>query len=302
MGEETGRIVNIHLKMGQYCSCCLATHTTSSFQLLSDIHLEFKKPGRFCRKFPIPQRKAPYLALLGDIGTMTDSGDSLALFVKKCCDVFDQVWFVIGNHEGYGGSFEGAVEFLTNLEVELAPKFVLFNRKVLDVPGGNVRVLGCTLWTRIPEQFKTLVSTQLNDFYQMSDMTMEKYCELHTRDVTWLQEQCAVATSLKKEIVILTHHAPTSVSSFPVERETMESTWGVGCTELKEEFNTELFPTLKCWAFGHTHWNMDEVQHAEGRVGGKGVRFVTNQVGYPQDSYKQYSGWRDAYPLKVIEL
>ena len=38
-------------------------------------------------------------------------------------------------------------------------------------------------------------------------------------------------------------------------------------------FSRRSHPQLAAWAYGHTHWNMDEVQG--------GVRLVANQAGYP---------------------
>ncbi|KAI2009844.1 hypothetical protein LOZ39_004281, partial [Ophidiomyces ophidiicola] len=65
-------------------------------QILSDLHLEI--PSAY-EDYEIPI-KAPYLALLGDIGNVCDNG--LFAFIREQLYNFKIIFFLLGNHESYG--------------------------------------------------------------------------------------------------------------------------------------------------------------------------------------------------------
>ena len=304
------------------------------FQLLSDIHLEMRQGAGFA----VPPRRAPYLALLGDIGagydvpgTATTCYDHLVAFVEACCGVFAQVWYVMGNHERYGKSLAEARSVLQAVERRLGRgKFALLDRSSVDVPGTPFRVLGCTLWTGVPEASKAECEMCLNDMRgAIGDVTTAKYHAMHAADVVWLAAELGRCSGggdggdAMKIAVVLTHHAPTLRRCYPPTAEAFHGAvvLGINGTQLIDvagdapdeswhkfvqnkprsasdgatgggffsrgkpapppppaaaplaQFSRARQPSLAVWAYGHTHWNMNEVQG--------GVRLVTNQVGYP---------------------
>ncbi|KAH3766351.1 hypothetical protein Pelo_1782 [Pelomyxa schiedti] len=111
-------------------------------QVLSDTHLEFDGVVDV-----VPS--APYLALLGDIGLCCDERfDQLHAFILKVCSMFRAVFFVYGNHEGYGTTIEDVTKKLRQLQSSIA-NFVFLDCDSCDVPGTDVRILGCSLWSDI---------------------------------------------------------------------------------------------------------------------------------------------------------
>lgn len=62
------------------------------FQIMSDLHLETHPSYNY----PFKQ-KAPYLALLGDIGLIRD--DQIFQFLEKQTNQYWVVFFLLGNHE-----------------------------------------------------------------------------------------------------------------------------------------------------------------------------------------------------------
>jgi len=64
------------------------------FQIMSGLHLEYET-------FEIPP-KAPFLAVLGDIGVTIDS--KLFTFLQKQLSQFQVVSYLLGNHEACCGS------------------------------------------------------------------------------------------------------------------------------------------------------------------------------------------------------
>ena|SRR5579859_561396 len=73
-------------------------------QVMSDLHLE---SGSGYDTFVIEPR-APYLALLGDIGNTRD--DKLYKFFETQLRRFQKVFFLLGNHEPYYSSFPKSKE------------------------------------------------------------------------------------------------------------------------------------------------------------------------------------------------
>lgn len=65
----------------------------SAFQILSDLHLESPSAYDVFKVSP----KAPFLALLGDIGVVKDAG--FIAFIQTQLRQFQIVFFLLGNHE-----------------------------------------------------------------------------------------------------------------------------------------------------------------------------------------------------------
>lgn len=78
-------------------------------QLMSDLHLEFhmqpKKGGPSGKGYDVFDFLvlAPNLALLGNIGIAAQAG--LFEFFVRQVKRFERVFFVMGNHEGYNGTY-----------------------------------------------------------------------------------------------------------------------------------------------------------------------------------------------------
>jgi hypothetical protein len=136
-----------------------------SLQIASDLHLEFGLEGG--RTFAdILTPSAPVLALLGDIGILTDAEHQAAYrrLVHWCCERFEAVLLVTGNHEYYNqgshGVGRGGASTCTTKEavdrglVAMCTSYdnlYLLNSDegAMDING--VLVLGTTLWSHIPD-------------------------------------------------------------------------------------------------------------------------------------------------------
>jgi hypothetical protein len=249
----------------------------AAFQILSDLHLE--KPHAY-ELFDIPP-KAPYLALLGDIGTVKD--DDLFTFLEAQLQKFKLVFFLLGNHEPYGSNWSAAKarveEFSQGISRRRARgqglgKFVFLDQTRYDI-SNDVTVLGCTLYTRVPQPQAEVISYRLNDFYDIGDWTVEAHCEAHEADRIWLNDQVSqiAASRPHQKIVIFTHHSPTVASeaadpahaSSPISSGFSTDLTGEPCWEK---------PQVRMWAFGHTHYNCDYTEQRTGK------RVIANQKGY----------------------
>jgi Calcineurin-like phosphoesterase len=184
----------------------------AQFHVLSDLHLE--APAAY-DVFNIPAR-APYLALLGDIGDSRSKG--LVDFLAKQLTKFEIVFFLLGNHEPYHGSwgdvkarihaFGWAVAQRTKNEESLG-KFVFLDQTRYDI-SSYVTVLGCTLYSKFLDDQLEDVSFGLNDFYHIKDRDVHLHRQAHSSDLKWLNEQVRSISQAEpnQRVVILTHHSP----------------------------------------------------------------------------------------------
>jgi predicted phosphodiesterase len=101
-----------------------------SIQILSDLHLEAPKAYDVFKIIP----KAPYLALLGDIGKIVPHKDDCLAFLKEQLRQFRAVFFVPGNHEGYHSTWPETLSILCAFEEDVRKdsslgEFVLLDRR-----------------------------------------------------------------------------------------------------------------------------------------------------------------------------
>jgi len=252
-----------------------------ALQILSDLHLESPKAYDIFKIIP----RAPYLALLGDIGTVaTHKADFLA-FLTAQLRQFHTVLFVPGNHEVYHSSWPETLSILRTFEHDVRADaslgaFVLLDRAVFRPPGTTTTaVLGCSLFSAVPVEDQAAVSSGLNDFLQTGGgWDVAAHNAAHARDLAWLNSQVAELEEAGVDaIVVLTHWSPT--------RDTRAVDPRNAGSPLTSAFSTELSGEVcfrsgrvKDWAFGHTHYNCDFTVKREGVAGP--LRLVTNQRGY----------------------
>jgi len=273
-----------------------------ALQILSDLHLEAPKAYDIFTITP----KAPYLALLGDIGTVAAHRGDFFAFLTAQLRQFRAVLFVPGNHEAYHSSWPETLALLREFEEETRKdaglgEFVLMDRVVYRLPeegGGEkkkkVRVLGCSLFSRVAKEDAMAVEMGLNDFYKTEGWDVSTHNAAHERDLGWLNERVA---ELEREegdvrVVVLTHWMPTRDGRATEARHAGSRITSGFSTELAGE---RCFGSgrVKVWAFGHTHYNCDFVVE-RGEAGP--VRLVANQRGYYFSQTEGFDG------EKVIEV
>lgn len=273
-----------------------------TFQLLSDIHLEFRVPTTAeSQKEKIPKQEnlrkhvteyfrfekdevlCDNLVLAGDIGLTSEENamyEVLEEFLVYCCSIFKRVFYVLGNHEGYYSSLESAdakIRSLAANSIKIPNKNLIYmNKTVFDLPSTNVRILGCTLWSKPTAEGSRI----LNDFVKIKDFSYEKMVALHEEHVHWLLQESEKAQKENKNVLVITHHAPCKLlGCTPVENYEWETKNGICGTDLiPRVFSKATTPAISLMVFGHTHWSCSF------EAGGIGI--AANQVGYPNDIFK----------------
>ena len=263
-------------------------------QILSDLHLEAPKAYDV---FEIVL-KAPYLALLGNIGNIIPhKGDYLA-FLTQQLKQFRAVLFIPGNHEAYHFKWPETLDILHTFEQDVRNntslgEFVLLDRAIFQLPGTNVINLGCSLFSFIPPESEMAVSFGLNNFYQIDDWGVTKHNEAHRRDVAWLNAQVSELQQRSVKMIILSHWSPSR------DARSMGPSHATGL--ITSAFSTDLSDQVcfksdkvKMWAFGHTHYSCDFTVKREGVAGP--LRLLANQRGYYFAQAEGFSG------EKIVEI
>ena len=247
-------------------------------QILSDLHLEAEKSYDAFEIIP----KAPYLALLGDIGNIAHHKDELLGFLTRQLRQFRAVLFVPGNHEAYHSSWPEALQVLRLFEEDVRKdaslgEFVLLDRTVFRVPDTNTVILGCSLFSFVPPQSHKEVGLKLNDFPQTSGWNVDAHNEAHKRDVAWLNAQVADLEQSDVKIMIFSHWSPSTDARATDPRHVGSSISSAFSTDLSKE---PCFKSgkVKVWAFGHTHYNCDFELKRKGSAGP--LRLLANPRGY----------------------
>lgn len=251
-------------------------------QVVSDIHLEFYKKLKGVPKIPV---LAPILVLAGDVGYPT-----LPIFWEFLTQVsksFEHVLLVPGNHEYYHTN--NAVRKRRILTIHRMDEFIqvglehhaLKNVHFLqksDVILNDIRFIGATLWTYIPDESAGEVVTSMADFKRcyvensetntILPPTVAELNALHIDHAEYLRRTLGTPTTAKKTVVV-THHIPSFRLIAPQYKKSR-----INCA-----FASDVLDTLEnkpdVWICGHSHVRTDTVLD--------GVRVIMNAIGYPDE-------------------
>ncbi|GJC78688.1 hypothetical protein ColLi_01526 [Colletotrichum liriopes] len=129
----------------------------------------------------------------------------------------------------------------------------------------NITMLGCTLFSSIPDSKLTAVGNWLNDCGAIDGWTVEEHCQRHNEDFAWLNAMVkTTAEDPPRKIVILTLSQATACQQQPQARSFNGFARSTQLGQLP----------VKPWAFGHTHYTCVLADK------GTGERAYTNQTGY----------------------
>lgn len=246
------------------------------FQILSDLYLNYESQYL---TFHIPV-SAPYLILAGNVGQLADYDAYLSFLVRRC-NLYEKVFLVLGALEFQGLSHAEGLQLARHMEEELATggRLQILHRTRAELPNTNITLLGCTLWSNIPESMEAAVIKKAPEFDPREGVrwrNIADHTEEHFRDLDWL----------KSEVNRPTTSAGAESSSAPVSKLVVVTS-----------FSPDLHHTLAPWqvqspwsaAYGSdllnaTDWNSVKfwIHGTTGRTG-KAKRFcikvVSNQRG-----------------------
>ena len=269
-------------------------------QIVSDLHLEV--PIGYDTFTITP--KAPHLALLGDIGNVgpPEHREGMLDFLTKQLQSFQTVFFVPGNHEAFYCTWPEAISVLRSFEEDIASRrkddptlgeFVLMDRRAFCI--GHVLILGCSLFSNVPEERTSDVELSMNDFYRTGAWDVAAHNGAHARDLEWLNTHAADAEGDPsiQAMVVLTHWSP-SLDSRACDPKHAGSAITAGFASQLDGEVCWRAQKVVLWACGHTHYNFDFPIEREGRE--RPLRLLANQRGY---YFQQAQGFD---PEKVVSI
>lgn len=227
-------------------------------QYLSDVHLEHHKPDRFAPEAWItPDPTADLLVLAGDIGW--PEKPNYEQFIAWCAERWPAVVVVAGNHEFYGEYNDTAkksryekLELIRHI-IGKYPNVRFLQQESYELKKG-VWILGCTLWSEIPDDMRKYAVDALNDFRMIrateagEGMTVSEYNALHNSDRRWLEEQLAAIQQRGEKAIVITHHMP----SFRLIHRKYEGLPMNCCFGTDLESIVDKYQPL-AWICGHSH-------------------------------------------------
>jgi hypothetical protein len=193
---------------------------------------------------------------------------------------------MLGNHEFYGLDYQSGLGAARRLaeEPSLASGLVLLQRARWDDPDSDLTILGCTLWSAIPETSYGIVEDKVNDFKRIDQWTAQQHSAVHKEEVAWLREQVKQVRSgpAKRRLLIATHHAPCIEGTSRPEH--VSNPWTPAFpTDLVDQ---EGWEGVKVWVFGQTHYSA--------QLSRNGIKLVSNQRGYVLPVPRRGKGGRTA--------
>jgi predicted phosphodiesterase len=229
--------------------------------VMSDLHLEFRS-----LQLPDPSLYDTVL-LCGDIHSKARSS-------AWASEHFDKPAILVGgNHEFYGSSW---AKTFGRLQSDAKFNVHFLERRSIELDG--VRFVGCVGWTDFdgtgnPTLAMLDARMTMNDYKQIrleprySRITPEFIRSQARESRQWLYSELSKPYAGKT--VVVTHHPPLMCFVPTSDRQPhLSAAYGNQWPEF-------LDMDIDLWAFGHTHWAVDESL--------QGVRFVSNPRGYPHE-------------------
>jgi len=255
--------------------------------LTSDVHLEF---GPMEIK---NEENARVLILSGDIYVAADrdrfifaESNHIEEFFNRASKEFEDVIYVMGNHEHYHGDFAKTYDLIKR-DTEIYKNVHFLEKETVTIE--DKLFFGATFWTNMDKANPVIMNTiryEMNDYrtvknsneevtfnhedgtkgYRIGKLIPSDTVKEHYLTLNALNE--VLEKNKDKEVIVVGHHAPSKLSTHPRYKD--ESTNAAYSSDLSEIMlnNTN----IKLWTHGHTHEPYDYT------IGS--TRVVANPRGY----------------------
>ena len=245
-------------------------------QILSDLHID-----SYARQSHpighIPKTDADVILVAGDTAN-SDSGMPWLQEQAKRLQV--PLVTIAGNHEYFNEDvlhFDHKLATWDNYDSISRQGVRILQCQHLDI--GEIRILGCTLWTDYQYQANedTMAAARrfMRDYKQIyvgeALFSPEASMQIHAKHRQWLQQALISAHQLGKKTVVMSHH---SISALSVsEKYANLPSNAAFVSDLSSWMQENWAPAL--WVHGHTHEAFDY------RIGN--TRVIVNPRAYPNE-------------------
>lgn len=173
-------------------------------------------------------------------------------FIKRCCEEFPYVVMVCGNHESYNFDIVDTTNHIRKC-FGYIKNFHLLDNSILEI--NNTLFVGGTMWSDMNgEDLETVhtIRKMMNDFRIIRNdkyrYTPEDAISNFKETVDYIDLMATIHSD--KNIVVVTHHAPSFKSIDPIYEDHTILNGGY-CSNL-ENFIIDR-PNIKAWIHGHLH-------------------------------------------------
>ena len=214
-------------------------------RLFSDLHLEFDDEGK-----QFEPGTGDVLVLAGDVCNVSEY-DRYHHFFEQCVMGYNKVFYIMGNHELYGGVWEDDFHTLKNK----LPKGITLLHNSSEYYKG-VHFVGATLWTNQNNlNHETITQSQqcMNDYHLITKkdgrtLSVMDTIDAHMQTRQWFEQ---MLPTLNGDVFMITHHAPSPDSV----KGRYVNNGGAYATDMSGLMKQ--FPNIKNWVHGHIHENND---------------------------------------------
>jgi predicted MPP superfamily phosphohydrolase len=222
---------------------------------VSDVHLEYPGTCIFDKAIKHIRSDADVLVVCGDLGW--PSKPHFNAFFREMVKHYLHVIFVPGNHEYYHTvSMDESDTFMETICANHGVHFL--QNDSIEIEG--VKFIGSTLWTALRttdhSNVPDTMRLRMNDFRYIFDLTQQKWKDLHTTAITYIDKELR-ETPDDMPCVVLTHHAPVFAGIHPM----FEHDGTNGCFASNLSVLIKAHDNLHTWVFGHTHSPTDIMIH-----------------------------------------
>lgn len=242
----------------------------TAIRLVSDVHLEFGP-----LQLPvIEDEERTILVVAGDLGTVKTLKE-IKIFIDDAASRFHSVIYIMGNHEYYGGAIPRSFNKIKDHIGGASNVHIVENEEVV-IEG--LHFLCATLWTTHNNGNPIAMiraKERMNDYDLIRTGTKtEPYKRRLVPEYTYrlcMESSKLIFNALKalrdKTTIVITHHAPSSLSSDEYYK------GDPGWSSYANNFESEIIETKpNLWLHGHIHCNNDYT------IGD--TRIVANPRGY----------------------
>ena len=239
--------------------------------LISDLHLEFADlelpggdvliiSGDACEVKNVKKGNYNPDMVLLEHERKDQRPDRFYRFFEEECRKYKDVVYVFGNHEHYGFQIQKSWD---HMNIQLPDNIHILERDTFALE--DVTFVGATLWTDMNKgdaltryHLKQYMNdyrqiTMLNEVKQAYHRLIPEYTEeQHYKSRDFIRN--TVEANPDGKFVVVTHHAPTKLSTKP-QYEDDKLTNG-GYSSDMSEFILD-HPQIKVWTHGHTHDTFD---------------------------------------------
>lgn len=209
---------------------------------------------------------ADYLIIAGDLGDNTNYDLIVKDLKKKTNKKFKDIYHIAGNHDYW--NYEKCKENLKNHSII---NTIDLTHSKFELIVDNYVFLGCTLWTDVPEKYKTNVQYYMNDYNRIPGCNVDTTVKLYHEYKQWLFD--CVEKYKDKKVIIFTHHNPFKEMIPPKFNTKGENAINYAYSIMDDTFtNINKFNNIKLWACGHTHDYFNDIIH--------NIHCVRNPIGY----------------------